>query len=195
MTLRRTSALALLAAFGVSTLVGCGAPGAGEAPVAGPGVDDETTTESGGDCLVGDWVIPQDQLNAFYDQVAAESGSGLSFDVEGDTALIFTETTYEYRPQFTLALDLAGTAGSGAVTGSVRGDYTASEGILTTENDVSDLSMQIEVGGVAMDGSELGNSIIASQPINDVTYRCEEGAPIIDFMTVSSTIPITLRAD
>lgn len=193
MTARRTSTLAVLAGLLPLVLIGCSAPAPAEAPTGDdPGV--ETPDPTSGDCLVGEWIIAEDQLAAFYDQVSAESGNGIAFDVEGDTALTFTETTYEYLPRFSLVLDLAGQRGSGEVTGSVRGDYTAAEGVLTTENDVSDLALQIEVGGVAMDGSDLGNAIIASQPINDVTYTCVSGAPVIDFKTVDSTIPITLTA-
>jgi hypothetical protein len=195
MSARRTTALAGVALFSAALLLGCTAPAPAESPESGDSPAEEApTTETGGDCLVGNWTIGQDQLNAFYDQVAAESGEGLSFDVEGDTALNFTATTYEYLPRFSLVLDMAGTSGRGDVTGSVRGDYTAADGILTTENDTSDLNLQVDVGGVTMDGSELGNEIIASQPINDVTYRCEAGAPVIDFKTGSSTIPLTLTA-
>ena len=195
MTARRTSTLAALAVLSSMVLLGCSAPGPAETSAEDdPGTAETPDATSGGDCLVGDWLIAEDQLDAFYGQIAAESGNGLAFDVEGDTALTFTDTTYEYLPRFSLVLDLAGQSGRGDVTGSVRGDYTAADGVLTTENDVSDLALQVEVGGVSMDGSELGNAIIASQPINDVTYRCEAGAPVIDFKTGSSTIPLTLTA-
>lgn len=193
MTARRTASLAALAAFSSLVLLGCSAPAPAEPPADDPDVETPDAA-SGDDCLVGDWVIAEDQMDAFYGQIAAESGNGLAFDVEGDTALTFTETTYEYLPRFSLVLEIAGQSGRGDVTGSVRGDYTAADGVLTTENDTSDLALQVEVGGVSMDGSELGNSIIASQPINDVTYTCVSGAPVIDFKTVDSTIPITLTA-
>lgn len=194
MTARRTSALAALAVLSALVLLGCTAPAPAEAPAADdPGVE-TSDAPSDADCLVGEWIIAEDQLDAFYGQIAAESGDGLSFDVEGDTALTFTETTYEYLPRFSLVLDLAGQSGRGDVTGSVRGDYSAADGVLTTENDASDLALQVEVGGVSMDGSELGNAIIASRPINDVTYTCASGAPVIDFTTIDSTIPMMLTA-
>ena len=194
MSARRISTLAAVTLLAASALLGCTAPGPAEPSAeSDPAPDEPITTEVGGDCLVGDWVISEDQLNAFYAQVSAES-EGVTMSVEGNTALNFTETTYEYLPVFTLFLDMAGTSGSGDVTGSVRGDYTASEGVLTTENDVSALDMQLTIDGMPFDGSDLGNEIIASQPINDVTYRCEAGAPVIDFKTATSTIPLTLTA-
>lgn len=194
MSARRTSTLAAMSLLAASALLGCTTPGPVEPSAeSDPAPDEPITTEVGGDCLVGDWVISEDQLNAFYAQVSGES-EGLSMSVEGNTALNFTETTYEYLPAFTLVLDMGATSGSGDVTGSVRGDYTASAGVLTTENDVSDLDMQLTIGGMPFDGSDLGNEIIASQPVNDVTYHCEAGAPVIDFKTATSTIPLTLTA-
>ena len=80
------------------------------------------------------------------------------------------------------------------MTGEVSGDYTAADGVITTVNDVSSLDLQVVANGVPIDGSTLGNEIISSHPINSAAYRCEAGAPVIEFATSSSTVPITLVA-
>ncbi len=193
MSERRIPTLAAVALLSGFALLGCTAPTTVAPTEDVPTTGDAITTDSGGDCLVGEWIIPEDQLNAFYAQISAES-EGVSMSAEGDSALIFTETTYEYRPDFKLILDLGGTTGRGDVTGSVLGNYTAADGLLTTENDVSDLDMQLVIDGMPIDANDIGNAAVESEPIHDVTYHCEAGAPVIDFKTVDSTIALTLVA-
>lgn len=196
MTAIRPLAFAALGLLAGAALAGCtaGTP----TDTADPATDDEAVTEealtttSGGACLVGDWVISESELQGFYDAVGAESD--LAITVTGTTSLDFTETTYEYLPAFGIAMDISGTEATGDVTGSVRGDYTVEDGVITTVNDVSDISLQIVAMGVPMDASAIGNEIISSHPINAVSYHCEDGEPVIDFITASSTHPVRLTA-
>ena len=96
MTALRPTALPALGLLAALALAGCTTGGTDdEAPSSAGGSPEESTgltTDSGGDCLVGEWIIPEDQLQAFYGQVAAESG--LTMTVAGDTALDFTATGY-----------------------------------------------------------------------------------------------------
>lgn len=189
---RRTAAFAALGLAGV--LAGCTTA----ADPAGPetAVPEESTggetTDVGGDCLVGDWIISEDQLQGYYDQLGTETDVDIT--VTGYTALDFTADSYEYRPQFGIELDISGVAATAQATGSVRGLYSTADGVITTENDVSDIALPVTVDGVAMDGSEFGNELISSQPINSTTYHCEAGAPVIDFLTTSGTYPMALSA-
>lgn len=192
-------ALAVFAAFG---LAGCGAidrapipieEGAGE-PVpdesAGRG-DDGLTTDVGGACLVGNWQFSQEQLQGFY--TAASDASGVDITIDGTAEIEFTETTYEYRIDFTLSFPLPDLGEvSGAASGSVSGDYTAADGVITTVHDESDVTLTADLAGKPIDLSDLENEIISEHPVNEANYHCEDGAPVIDFVIPDGTHPVRL---
>jgi hypothetical protein len=140
-------------------------------------------------------VISQDEMNGFYDAVEANiEGGAIDFEIVGQTLLTFTETDYAYEPAFELSLTIAGQEGSGVASGSVSGTYTTADGVITTTLGSSDMQMDLTVGGVTMDASSIGNSFIASVPINDAPYSCATGVPVIDFETGDGTPrhPVTL---
>lgn len=196
MTARRFTAFAALGLFAAVALAGCSTPGgAPEADSDEPTAeapDEGLTTDAGGDCLVGDWVITQEEMQGFYDAIGGESDVAIT--VEGSTSLDFTTSSYEYLPAFGIRMDVSGIEATGDVTGSVRGDYSVEGDVITTVNDVSDIALQVTAMGVPIDASAIGNEIISSHPINSVTYHCEDGEPVIDFITASSTHAVRLTA-
>lgn len=147
-------------------------------------------------CLVGRWVVPEEQLTRFYDALAGDGGAAaggdVQFEVLGQMLLTFGETTYEYLPDFILQVQVTGLTGTGDVTGSITGSYTASDGIIMTSSEVNATRLTINVMGQTIDGTDILNSILASAPINAAPYRCADGQLEIDFDTGSSRIPITL---
>lgn len=172
-------------------LVGCTA-----APATDPGSDPEASSApstapeeeavaGGPECLVGDWYITQEEMQGFYDVVTAESGAG--FTVDGGTGLTFTESTFTYTPQFTLALDFAGNAGTGTIVGAISGDYTADDTVITTTHETSDVVLTVEIGGVVQDATALFGEIMAASPINTAPYECNADGPLIQFDTGGGT--------
>lgn len=197
MNARRTAAFAALGLAAATVLGGCTTgtdepdAASGDTEVEEP-ADEGLTTDLGGECLVGDWIITEEEMQGFYSQLAAENGFDIV--VSGSTSLDFTADRYEYVPDFTIEMTVSGQEATGSATGSVQGDYSVADGVITTENDVAAIVMPITVNGVEMDASDIGNGVISSHPINSVTYHCEAGAPVIDFITSSSTHPVALTA-
>lgn len=163
----------------------------------GPGSDPSDPA-----CLVGRWVVPEEQLARFYDALApdwgapdwsAAAGGDVQFEVLGQVLLSFGEATYEYLPDFIIEeLPWAGVTGTGDVTGSMVGRYTASDGIIMTSWEANTTRLTIDVMGRTLDAAHIRNSILASAPINAARYRCADGQMEIDFDTGSGRIPITL---
>jgi len=163
-----------------------------------PATDPPVTTaaaDTDGSCLVGQWVVTEEEMNKFYDALEATVDSPLTIDVEGSAPLTFSaDGTYRWDPGFTLVVEVAGTVGTGEASGDITGNWSASEGVVTTASDVNALKVSITVGGVTIDGDDLANGFLNSSPINGVTYSCDGPAPVLDFKTADPdvTVPITL---
>lgn len=194
MTVSRLSA-SLAALSGVILLAACAAPAPAPgttddiAPDPAASAQAEEPTASGPECLIGDWIIPQDQMQSFYDAI-----DGIEFEIEGDTGLSFTATEYRYTPDFTLTLEVMGMEGSGTITGSVTGEYTADDSTITTSHEVSDVAVAVTVGGVTQDGTDAFGAFMSSAPINSAPYECGPGGPVIQFDTGDARVPVQLRA-
>jgi hypothetical protein len=148
-----------------------------------------------GQCLVGDWVVTEEQMDAFYSGLMGTLEAPLTIDTVGSAPLSFAaDGTYEWAPGFTLAVEVAGATGTGEVGGTITGNWTATEGVVTTSSDLNALVVSITVNGVVFDGDDLANGLLNSTPINGVTYSCDGPAPVLDFKTAdpSVTVPVTL---
>jgi hypothetical protein len=170
------------------------APASTDPPVTEPPVT-AAAADTDGSCLVGEWVVTEDEMNKFYDAIEATVDAPLTLDVEGSAPLTLSaDGTYRWDPEFTLVVEVAGTAGTGEASGDITGDWSASEGVLTTASDVNALEVSITVGGVTIGGDDLANGFLNSSPINGVTYSCDGPAPVLDFKTADPdvTVPITL---
>jgi hypothetical protein len=148
-----------------------------------------------GDCLVGDWILTEEQMDAYYAGLMGTLEAPLTLDTTGSAPLSFAaDGTYEWAPGFTLTVEVAGASGTGEVAGTITGNWTATEGVVTTSSDVNALVVSITVNGVVFDGADLANGFLNSTPINGVTYSCDGPAPVLDFQTSdpSVTVPVTL---
>lgn len=196
----RRASLALTA-VALLVLAGC-TPGDSTDAETDPsdGVSTESEAPSTGPldpaCLIGDWVLTQDQMQSFYDAVASEA-DGITFTAEGQAGLSFTATDYRWTPEFTLSLEVAGLEGQGVTTGTLGGTYIASEGVITTTVGDNNLAATLTINGATQDGSELLGAFITSDPINDTPYDCTDpDAPVLQFETATGRTPVVLtRAD
>ena len=152
-----------------------------------PVVTEPVVTEpepAGPECLVGDWVITEDELNAYYDALEAgfsASGPAPTFDVAGQVLLTFTPTEYVYTGNFDLTLGIAGQEGTGTSTGTVSGTWTTADDVIIAETTETNLSVSVSIGGITLDGSELANGLLNDAPINAAPYDC--AGPTLGFQT------------
>lgn len=156
-----------------------------------------TTTEppAPGACLVGDWVITEEQMNVFYDQIEATSGGELSIQISGSTGLTFTtDGRFEYTPDFTLELEVIGAGGSGVTGGLIGGTYQARDGIVVTSIDRNEIEVTVDVMGQVFDGSDIAGGFLTSFPVADAPFDCSGPSPVIDFATGEGTprVPVEL---
>lgn len=168
-------------------------------PATAPPVTEPPSTEaapdSDGACLVGEWVVTEDEMNMFYDAMESTVEVPLTIAVEGSAPLTFSaDGTYRWEPEFILTVEVTGISGTGATTGSVTGDWSVDGDVLTSASEVNALELSITVGGTTIEGSDIANGFLNSSPINGVTYSCEGPVPVLDFMTGDPdvTVPVTL---
>jgi hypothetical protein len=187
----RRPTLMLVAAAGIAALSACAPPAAepgttaAPAPVAAPPL-------TGPGCLVGDWMIEQDQLQVFYDSVAEASGGGIEFTVDGDTGLSFDGDRYVYTPDLSLTLNAGGVEGVGVLAGTIEGTYTAADSIITTTTDTTDVSYTYSVGGVPQDASSAFAEALQRAPISGGEYECTDLGPLIQFDNGFGRVPVQL---
>ena len=146
------------------------------------------------DCLIGNWVISDSEMNAFYDTLEGQiDGGDVQITINGQTLLDFTADTFLYTPAFTLTLDVVGQAGEGVTSGSVGGTYVGDDGLLTTTLTDSNLDLTVTVMGQTFDGSDMANGMLNSFPIVDSPYTCGPN-PTIMFKTSVDGVrhPVTL---
>ena len=175
-------------------------PASTEPPTDGAVGDSDAPTSTApatdaGECLVGDWVVTEEQMDGFYSGVMSTLEAPLTIDTVGSAPLSFgADGTYEWAPEFTLTVEVAGANGTGEVGGTITGNWTATEGVVTTSSDLNALVVSISVNGVVFDGADLANGLLNSTPINGVTYSCDGPTPVLDFKTAdpSVTVPVTL---
>lgn len=148
-----------------------------------------------GECLVGAWAVTEDQMNAFYTGLMSTMDAPLNIVATGVANLTFrADGTYQWAPAFDLLVEVAGTSGTGVTTGTIDGNWSAADGVVTTASDVNALDVSITVGGTTINGSDMANGMLNSSPVNGVTYTCAGSTPVLDFQTSDPavTIPITL---
>ncbi|MAT03909.1 MAG: hypothetical protein CL424_02560 [Acidimicrobiaceae bacterium] len=153
-----------------------------------------TTAAPTGDCLVGNWVISDSEMNAFYDTIEGQIDAGdVEISISGQTRLDFTADTFRYTPAFTLTLDVVGQTGEGVTSGSVGGTYVGDDGLLTTTLTDSNLDVTVTVMGQTFNGSDMANGMLNSFPIIDSPYTCGPN-PTIMFKTSVDGVrhPVTL---
>jgi hypothetical protein len=166
-----------------------------EAPVETDPPATEAPAPDTGECLVGDWVVTEEQMDAYYSGLMGTLEAPLTIDTVGSAPLSFAaDGTYEWAPGFALTVEVAGATGTGDVSGTITGKWSAVDGVVTTFSDLNALVVSITVNGVSFDGADLANGLLNSTPINGVTYSCDGPSPVLDFQTADPavTVPVTL---
>ncbi|MFN3257500.1 MAG: hypothetical protein ACE37B_17585 [Ilumatobacter sp.] len=162
-------------------------PPATEPPATEPPATEPPVTEApepdDGSCLEGSYLIDSEQLNGYYNALAANSGAGLTMSADGVVNVSFFDGAYQYAADFVLSLEVAGTSGTGTATGNVNGNYTVEDNVILADNETSSLDIQITVAGVTIDGSDLGNDLITSAPINGAPFTCDGGVVTLLFQS------------
>jgi hypothetical protein len=175
-------------------------PSATDAPVetdppdTDPPVTDAVAADAG-ECLIGDWVVTEEQMDAYYAGLMGTMEAPLSLDTVGSAPLSFAaDGTYAWAPAFALMVEVAGQSGTGDVGGTITGNWTAVDGIVTTSSDVEAMAVSIVVNGVTFEGDDLANGLLNTSPVNGVTYSCDGPTPVLDFQTADPdvTVPVTL---
>lgn len=205
----RTAALAaVVALLAIAPLTACGAHAENSdhrAPDASPdaspgGTPDaspsaEAATGGGAGCLIGDWRIAEDQMQAYYDAVNAEMiAQGMHFDVSGSAGVIFRDdATYAYKPELILLVTPdSGTAATATLGGSIEGTWSAQDQSITTAHDTNTLSMTVAVDGQTIDASDLTDEFIAMSPINQSRVDCSGTLPAMELPTANGSVMVTL---
>jgi hypothetical protein len=184
-------------ALAAETTAAATEPTATDAPVeTEPPPTDPPVTDAAGECLVGDWVVTEEQMDAYYAGVMSTMEAPLSLDTVGSAPLSFAaDGTYAWAPAFSLVVEIAGQSGTGDVGGTITGNWTAADGVVTTSSDVEALTVSIAVNGVVFAGDDLANGLLNTSPVNGVTYSCDGPTPVLDFQTADPavTVPVTLE--
>ncbi|GAA1521792.1 hypothetical protein BJ978_000700 [Agromyces terreus] len=214
MPLRARLALPALAALAALALAGCsptsgggsatptgaasasptsGADATASAPATDAAASENPAAASESNCLVGDWVLTDDQMQLFYDQVNVDLAEyAIVYDPTGSSGLTFRDDgTYAYTPDLSLSVDIAGLPAEATLGGTLSGEYAVDGDTVRTSNDTNELSMDVTVDGVAMDGTAVTEEILAS-PITAAPYDCSGDTPVIHFSTGASSVPLTL---
>jgi hypothetical protein len=142
----------------------------------------EATDSDAEDCLVGSWLVTEDEMNGYYDVLETNlsaDGPAPTFDITGDVLLSFTPTEYVYTADFELFLEVAGQSGNGVVSGTANGTWSSADGIITTEQVSSDLELMVTVAGITLNGSDFAGGLLDSVPINDAPFDC--AGPTLSF--------------
>lgn len=194
-----TSTTSTTIALGGSSSGGSSVPATDAPPASDPPPATDApppTSDSGGsaDCLIGNWVITLDEMNAYYDALeVALDAPGFDITItSGAVGLVMGPDTYEYSANFALDVSVSGTAGSGQTSGAVSGAWSSDGEIISAETGASNLNITMTVAGVTIDGSEFGNDLLTSNPIHEAPFDC--AGPTIDFQTGVGTPrhPVTL---
>lgn len=187
--------------FAAGLLAGCGATpdpstdtGSSESATPESSPSDEVTDEVAPadtfDCLEGEWQLTESELQNYFDQMETPA----EFKVVGGTGLNFSADTYEYVPEYALNMVVAGQEAEASLTGSIRGDYTADEGVVTTSNEANDVEIVVTVGGTVMDVGEAFDSFMGMSPVNSAQYTCNATGPLLMFQAgEAGEVPMQLE--
>lgn len=179
-----SDALPLLSAMTLETW--CGPP-----PTTPPTAPPTTAALAPEACVVGAWVMPGDQVAAYYAVVNAESPT-VDLAATGAIGMTFgADGTFTYTPDVVLTLTSVGLAGTGHISGTVQGSYTAGGGVITATTTGSTVGATVNVNGMALDATEIFDAVLLAAPVNGAPYTCGEQLTI-EFATPSGRTPVRL---
>jgi len=126
-------------------------------------------------CLVGEWHMGQDQVDAFYNDVnSLMSGSGAVFTPVGTADLVLRKDgSYSWTPAERVTANVSGTTILIHFKGSITGTYTVTgNGIGSQTQDTSGLEIIATIDGNPTDAGAISQQI-AGAPITDAKYGCK----------------------
>lgn len=144
-----------------------------------------TTPPAAAGCVVGNWLMDQAALEAFYSDVnSAMAGQGASFSPQGTAALTLGEDgTFRWAPTVTLSVAASGPTIIVNVSGAIDGTYTASDTRITTANQsTAGLQIAASIDGTPVDAGSV-TDMLATAPLNDASYTCSG-----DTLSLTSTV-------
>jgi hypothetical protein len=179
----RASTIIALSAAGATALLalsGCAGgsvPGTGgatvpsETPAAATTASEAPTTPvpSLAECLTGSWVLPEDQVVAFYSAASADLPE-LSFEPFGTLGLeLRADGGYRYLPAFgfvlTLDLGFGQLTPRAEVSGDVTGTWSAEGDTLVLTDTNSSLSVAAELDGQPLDVAAATDALLEESPM------------------------------
>ena len=128
---------------------------------------------NGARCLVGDWVISDAELDAYFDVVAANAAFE-SIDSDGVIRVSFTDTWFVWTNDYELSMTVADMDYVSVSTGSFAGSYTEANGVLTGAVERDDRG-----GVVTQDGKPVGDvgdlfvGINPARPMDSMSFSCD----------------------
>ncbi|MGF3055104.1 hypothetical protein [Microbacterium sp. YY-01] len=144
-----------------------------------PQAQEVDTTE----CVVGTWLFSHDEMQAYYDSIAPE---GSTITVDGSTTLSFTESEYEFQPDFSLTIDF-GMEATATVTGAIGGTYIGLDVQVTTEQEYNDLQLDGEVMGQKVDLTEQAAAYMEMYRLVDIPWECSGDTLTLYYLTADNT--------
>lgn len=128
---------------------------------------------NGARCLVGDWVISDTELDAYFDVVAVNAAFE-SIDNDGVVRVSFTDTGFVWTNDYELSMTVADVDYASVSTGSFAGSYTEANGVLAGTVERDDRG-----GAVTQDGKPVGDvgdlfvGINPARPMDSMPFSCD----------------------
>ena len=137
--------------------------------------------ENGARCLVGDWVVSDAELDAYYDVI--EAGAAYeAIDSNGVIRVSFTETGFTWTNDYRLAMTIADGDYEYVSTGSFSGSYTEANGVLAGTIERDD-----RLGTVTQDGKPVGDvgdlfvEIFLARPMDSMAFSCDGPVLMLEY--------------
>ena len=191
MTRTRTAlALTALALSGVLLTACTGGPPAPVAtesePAASPSSDPGFAPDDPA-CLVGEWAMDEERLQAFYDNITALMGAtGMAYTPTGSAGLTFRDDgTFSWVPDTIIETRVSGVEMVVTLSGTIDGTYTVADGMIATDNESTEgLIVEATANDMPVDASAVAEQI-AFAPVSNAAYTCTA-----DLLTLETSIPL-----
>lgn len=139
-------------------------------PSGQPGPD--TTSADPAACLVGDWIVTEAELNAYYDTVTAQSAFD-SIDVAGQVRITFTDSSFVWTDDYAMDLDALDMTYRAALAGNLTGTYETDGRLLAGTVDHDDRTGRFSHNGVVIeDAGDLFVGVAPARPLDTAPFVC-----------------------
>ncbi len=132
----------------------------------------EQPPPNGAACLVGEWVVADDELKRYFATVADHAGFESIVSI-GVVRLSFTNTTFTWVNDYALSMTVAGTTYESVLSGGISGTYRESDSVIQGTVDHDGRTGTITQGGEPVgDVGDLFSGINPSQPMDGLLFTC-----------------------